>query len=54
MLPDADTMALRMATDLFKARQPLACALVSAELAQGGLDSAELWCVLGSSTSCRT
>lgn len=49
MLPDADTMALRMATDLFKARQPLACALVSAELAQGGLDSAELWCVLGSS-----
>ncbi len=49
MLPDADTMALRMATDLFKVRQPLASALVCAELAQGGLDSAELWCVLGSS-----
>ncbi len=48
-LPDTNEMALRLAVDLFAARQPLACALVCAELVRGGFTSAELWCVLGSS-----
>jgi hypothetical protein len=43
-------LALRAAMDLFKAGQPLASALVYAELAEDrvGTDDAELWCGLGS------
>lgn len=48
-LPDANQMALRLAADLSSARQPLAAALVCAELARGGFTSPELWCALGSS-----
>jgi hypothetical protein len=43
-----DTMALRVATEFYKAAQPLAAAVVYAELAQGGASSAQLWCGLGS------
>lgn len=48
MLPDSDTQALNVGMDLFRGGQPLAAALVWAELARGGMSSAQLWCGLGS------
>jgi hypothetical protein len=48
MLPDGDAQALGAAMDLFRGGQPLAAALVWAELARGGMGSAQLWCGLGS------
>lgn len=42
-------LALRVASDFSKARQPLAAALIYAEIAQSGLSTAELWCGLGTS-----
>lgn len=42
-------LGLRIGMDLFKARQPLAAAIVYAELARSGVSSPELWCGLGSS-----
>lgn len=51
---DPNQLAFRIGMDLFKARQPLAAALVYAELAGSGFSSAELWCGLGSSLmNCR-
>lgn len=49
MFPDANVQAQRIAIDLFKVRQPLAAALVCADLARGGHSSPELWCAFGSS-----
>lgn len=46
---DPNEFALRVAMDLFKARQPLAAALVYAEVAGSGFATAELWCGLGAS-----
>lgn len=48
MFPDAEVQALALALDFYKAGQPLATALVCAELASKGVSSAELWCMLGS------
>lgn len=51
---DPNQFALRIGMDLFKARQPLAAALVYAEVAGSGFASPELWCGLGSSLmNCR-
>lgn len=49
MLPDLDARTLRLAVDLIRAQQPLATAVVCAQLARSGFSSAELWCALGSS-----
>lgn len=46
---DSNQHALRIAMDLFKARQPLAAALVYAEIARSGLSAPDLWCGLGAS-----
>lgn len=46
---DPNSFALRIGMDLFKARQPLAAALVYAEIAGSGYSTPELWCGLGAS-----
>lgn len=48
MVPDGDAQTLSVGMDLFRGGQPLAAALVWAELARGGVSSAQLWCGLGS------
>ena len=48
MLPDGDAQTLGAGMNLLRAGQPLAAALVWAELARGGMASAQLWCALGS------
>ena len=44
---DSNQHALRIAMDLFKGRQPLAAAIVYAEVARSGHSVPELWCGLG-------
>lgn len=48
MLPDGDAQTFGAGMDLFRAGQPLAAALIWAELARSGMASAQLWCALGS------
>lgn len=46
---DPNQHALRIGMNLFKGRQPLAAAVVYAEVARSGFASAELWCGLAAS-----
>jgi hypothetical protein len=48
MLLDSDTQALNIGMELMRGGQPLAAAIVWADLARGGMSSAQLWCGLGS------
>lgn len=48
MVSDSDTQAIGAGMELFKAGQPLAAAIVWADVAYGGVSSAQLWCGLGS------
>jgi hypothetical protein len=51
---DPNQFALRIGMDLFKARQPLAAAIVYAEIASTGLSAPELWCgLIASLMGCR-
>jgi hypothetical protein len=47
MFPDADAQAHEVGMDLMRAGEPLAAALVWAELLRGGAATAELYCGLG-------
>lgn len=48
MLPDGDTLAFEVGMDLLRAGQPLAAALIWAELLRAGVKTADLYCGLAS------
>jgi ribosomal protein L7/L12 len=48
VFPDSNVQAQQLAIDLYKAGQPLATALVCAEVVSKGFSSPELWCAFGS------